>query len=163
MSTAEMDGSYARIASPGSATGIDDERDGCSSMLITLTCLLGRGTSQRRNTQSRTLPLGQRARTYSSINVNKTRDMAIIRKNKASLATQPSVTGTTRVTSMKILGITVTGKLSVSAHVSNILGSCSSSIYTLKTLRSRGMPAPALHEVARATMLARLTYASPTW
>src|SRR6218665_2923362 len=37
------------------------------------------------------------------INDNKTREMAIIRKNKASLATQPSVTGTTRVTSMKIL------------------------------------------------------------
>ena len=58
------------------------------------------------------------------INANKTREMAIIRKNKASLATQPSVTGTTRVTSMKILGITVTEKLSVSAHVSNIFGSC---------------------------------------
>src|SRR6218665_3696081 len=37
------------------------------------------------------------------INVNKTREMAIIRKNKASLATQSSITGTTRVTSMKIL------------------------------------------------------------
>jgi len=69
-----------------------------------------------------------------SINVNKTMVMAIIRKNKASLATQPSVTETTRVTSMKILGITVTEKLSISAHVSNILGSCSSSIYALKTL-----------------------------
>jgi len=61
-------------------------------------------------------------------NVNKTREMAIIRKNMASLATQPSVTGKTRVTSMKILRITVTEKLSVSAHVSNILGSCPSSI-----------------------------------
>jgi len=64
---------------------------------------------------------------------------------------------------MKILGITVTEKLSVSAHVSNILGSCSSSIYALKTLRLRGIPTPALHEVARVTMMARLTYASPAW
>src|SRR6218665_632810 len=63
----------------------------------------------------------------------------------------------------KILSVTVTETLSVSAHVSNILGSCSSSIYALKTLQSRGMPASALHEVARATMLARLTYASPAW
>src|SRR6218665_1108323 len=70
-----------------------------------------------------------------SINVNKIREMAIIRKNKESLATQPSVTGTTTVTSMKILGITVTAKLSVSSHVSNVLGSSSSSIYALKTYK----------------------------
>src|SRR6218665_265581 len=105
----------------------------------------------------------QNITSWAKSNVNKTREMAIFRKNKASLATQPSVTGTTRVTSMKILGITVTEKLSVSAHISSILGSCSSSIYALKTLRSRDLLARALLGGPKATMLARPTYASPAW
>ena len=35
--------------------------------------------------------------------------------------------------------------------------------HLLKILRSRGMPDPALHEVARATMMAWMIYASPAW
>ena len=62
---------------------------------------------------------------------------------------------------MRILGVTISETLSVSDHFNNILGPCTSSTYALKTLRSRGMPA--LHEVARATMMARMIYASPAW
>src|SRR5688572_17533322 len=80
-----------------------------------------------------------------------------------SLASQPSVSGVKRVTTMKILGITIGEKLTVTEHVNNILSSCSSSMYALKTLRGRGMPAQALHVVTRATTMARMMYASPAW
>src|SRR6218665_3847256 len=48
---------------------------------------------------------------------------------------------------------------SVLFMIAHLFCASAASLYTLKTLRSRGMPAPALH----ATMLARLTYASPAW
>src|SRR6218665_2528540 len=95
------------------------------------------------------------------INVSKTRNIAVIRMQ--SIATQPSVPGTNRVTFMRILGVTIRETLSVSDHVNNILGSCASSTYALKTLRLRGMPDPAMQEVTRATMMERMIYASPAW
>src|SRR6218665_3918965 len=64
---------------------------------------------------------------------------------------------------MNILGITIDERLSVSGHVNNILGSCSSSIYALRTLRARGMTGQTLHDVTRATTIGRLMYASPSW
>ena len=49
------------------------------------------------------------------------------------------------------------------AHVTEVLASCSSSLYALRMLRNHGLPQPSLHEVARASTMARLMYASPAW
>ena len=53
--------------------------------------------------------------------------------------------------------------MKMSTHVSEILSSCSSSLYALRVLRSHGLPSTGLHEVARASTLARLMYAVPAW
>src|SRR6218665_3632050 len=75
----------------------------------------------------------------------------------------PLVTGGKRVTAMSILGVMIDERLSVTEHVDKVLCSCASSMYALKVLRGRGMPTALLHEVTRATMVARLLYASPSW
>ena len=56
---------------------------------------------------------------------------------------------------MKVLGVVLSEDLSAATHIYGVLESCSRSLYAL--------PETALHEVARATILARLLYASPAW
>src|SRR6218665_3657278 len=91
-------------------------------------------------------------------NVNKERQVT-----QPSMAAEPPIAGGSRSSTMNILGITIDERLSVSGHVNNILGSCSYSIYALRTLRARGMTGQTLHDVTRATTLGRLMYASPSW
>jgi len=76
---------------------------------------------------------------------------------------EPPIAGGKRNSTMNFVGVTINERLSVSDHVSNILGSCSSSTFALRTLRSRGMPCQALHEVTRATTLTRMLNASHSW
>ena len=97
------------------------------------------------------------------INSQKTREMVVVRRSQASLASKPSVTGVARATSVTVLGVTIDERLTVSEHVDRILCSCSSSLYALRVLRAHGMPGQALHVVTRATTIARLLYASPAW
>jgi len=52
---------------------------------------------------------------------------------------QPLLSGITRVTTMKMLGVTISDKLSVSDHVQNIVGSCAQSVHAIRTLRAHGM------------------------
>jgi hypothetical protein len=49
------------------------------------------------------------------------------------------------------------------AHNSEVISGCSSSLYALRVLRTHGLPPVALHEVCRASTMARLMYASPAW
>src|SRR6218665_1529063 len=73
-------------------------------------------------------------------------------------------TGTpTDVTNMKILGVVVGCDLSARLHISDTLGACSRSFYALRVRRAHGLPPASLQEVARATTLARLLYASSAW
>src|SRR6218665_1204313 len=51
----------------------------------------------------------------------------------------------------------------MSAHIDQVLASCASSMYALTVLRCHGLPPPQLHEVVRATTIASLMYASPSW
>lgn len=53
----------------------------------------------------------------------------------------------------------------LTGHVDKILISCASSIYAIKVLGGERRPTTILHvhEVTRATMVARLLYASPSW
>jgi len=51
----------------------------------------------------------------------------------------PPIPGIRRVTSIKMLGITITNRLSVGDHVRDVIGKCAQSLYALKLLRSQGM------------------------
>src|SRR6218665_1860609 len=48
-------------------------------------------------------------------------------------------------------------------HLDQLLSSCASSIFVLRTLKSHGLHPPLLHQVERAITVASLLYASPAW
>src|SRR6218665_2657230 len=118
---------------------------------MTRTFSLAQNTSTPYMLNYCTLPSGQKVK-ISKINISKTREMAVVRSNKPSRATEASVTDGKRVTAMSILGVKIDERLSVTGHVDKIMGSCASSMYALKVLPGRGMPTKLLHEVTRATM-----------
>src|SRR6218665_3591148 len=60
-------------------------------------------------------------------------------------------------------GVEISSDLGMSAHIDQVLASCASSMYALRVLRCHGLPPPQLHEVARATTIASLMYASLSW
>jgi len=68
-----------------------------------------------------------------------------------------------RVSSLRILGVIVNDQLTATDHVSNILASCNSLLYALRILRSHGIPDTSLHDIFRATVIAKLTYCAPSW
>src|SRR6218665_176933 len=51
----------------------------------------------------------------------------------------------------------------VDGCLTKVLESSSRSLYALHVLGSHGMPTTALHEITRATTIARLLYAVPAW
>jgi len=53
--------------------------------------------------------------------------------------------------------------MSATDHVSAVLSSCSGLLYALRILRTHGMPASSLHDVFRATIVAKILYGSPAW
>jgi len=48
-------------------------------------------------------------------------------------------------------------------HVSHLLMACSRQLYALLVLRAHGIPRESLYDVARATVISRLTYCSLAW
>lgn len=75
----------------------------------------------------------------------------------------PELPDIKRVTSITILGVTVTNHLSVSEHVSGLITKCAQSLHALKILRCHGMSDEALTVIYKAVVLAKLVYASPAW
>ena len=74
-----------------------------------------------------------------------------------------TVSGFTRVDSIKVLGVTFSRKFSVSQHVHQLLAACSQSLFALRILRQHGLLADALHVVFQAIVANKLLYASPAW
>jgi len=68
-----------------------------------------------------------------------------------------------RVSCTKVLGITLSDRLSATDHVNNFLTSCSSLLYVMRVLRGHGISTESLHDVFRATILAKITYCLPAW
>ena len=53
-----------------------------------------------------------------------------------------------RVSSLKILGITITNGLSASEHVRDVISNSAQTLHALRVLRAHGMPDEALHAVS---------------
>ena len=68
-----------------------------------------------------------------------------------------------RVTSLKILGVTLTTALSASDHVRDVIRNSAQTLYALWVLRAHGMPDDALQLVHHSVTVGRLLYASCTW
>lgn len=97
------------------------------------------------------------------INPDKTREMAIIKRNQHSLSDNPSITGVKRSTSIKILGVTIGEKLTVTEHINQLINSGSSSFFALRTIKNHGASQDSLHLITNATIISRTLYASPAW
>jgi len=82
------------------------------------------------------------------VNPDKSVEMVFVRpRSKGCQSEPPSViSGLRRVESIKMLGVTISRKFSVSQHVDNLLAVCCQSLFALRALR-RGLPNDALHEV----------------
>jgi len=99
-----------------------------------------------------------------TLNRSKSKEIVFIdRKRKRETAPPPEMAGIVRVTSLKILGVTVTNKLSASDHVHDVINNCAKSLYALRVLRARGMCDSALQAIYRSVINAKLLYASSAW
>ena len=69
---------------------------------------------------------------------------------------------------LNILGVTINEDMLASDHIENLVSVylqnlCSRSLFALCVLRAHGLPDEVLHSVTRATTVARLMYAVPSW
>ena len=78
-------------------------------------------------------------------------------------AMPPVNSDVSRVTSLNILGVIIQHNLSMQEHTSGLVSACGQNLYALKTLKAHGLSADSLSDVCRATLVSKLTYASPAW
>jgi len=53
--------------------------------------------------------------------------------------------------------------MSINEHISEVLSSCHQSLYALRLLKAYGLNSCSLCLIFKATVLAKITYASPAW
>jgi len=99
-----------------------------------------------------------------SLNRSKTREVIFsdMRKKQTVLPPAP-LPGITRDTSLKILGVTITGNLSASDHIRGVVSDCSQTLYALRVLRNHGLCDAGLQAVFRSVVVAKILYASTAW
>ena len=82
-----------------------------------------------------------------SLNISKTREVIFSDTRKKQTVLPPApLPGITRWcllnnTSLKILGVTITGNLSASEHIRGVVSDCSQTLYALRVLRNHGCDA----------------------
>jgi len=86
--------------------------------------------------------------------------ITLSRRSKIAFNLLPCLPGIERVTALKILGITITGKLSMSEHVRDVVRKCAQSLHIIRVLRCRGMNDQALQDVYRSVVIAKLLNAA---
>jgi len=74
--------------------------------------------------------------------------------------TRTPIPGIQRATSLKILGVTITSKLSLSEHVGGVISSCAQSLHAIRVLRYHGMCNSALQTIYRSVIISKLLHAS---
>ena len=98
-----------------------------------------------------------------TLNRNKSVEIVFTTKRKRQFTPPPLLSGITCVMTMKMLGVTISDKLSVSDHVQNIVSSCAQSVHAIRTLRAHGMCQEDTQTVFRCVVVAKLTYAANAW
>src|SRR6218665_3289927 len=99
------------------------------------------------------------------IHPSKTKELIVYRGRNRHLpeSASPLIAGAERVSSLRVLVVLLNSKLAMTEHIIAILSTCSSSTYTLRLLRSRGLQPQELHLVARATTVVSVLYAALAW
>jgi len=98
------------------------------------------------------------------LNRAKSNEIIFVVTRRKRKAPEPSpLPGVARVTSLKILGVTLSTALSASDHVRDVIGNSVQTLYALRVLRAQGMPDDALQLVYHSVIVGRLIYASCAW
>ena len=97
------------------------------------------------------------------LNLTKTKEMIVTLARSGKIPYPPEIPGVIRVRELKILGVVVSDKLSFDSHINLVCTRARQSFYAIRLLRAHGLVGVRLHDVVRATTLARLSYASPAW
>jgi len=85
----------------------------------------------------------------------------LLRQQKGTSSDIPPMPEIARIKSLKVLGVTISSRLSLSEHVNNVISSCARSLYAIKVLRAHGLCAAAFQQICRSVVVAKLLYASP--
>src|SRR6218665_2529273 len=64
---------------------------------------------------------------------------------------RPFIEGAERVSTLRVLGVVLDSRLTMSEHVFWVLSACASSTFALRLLRTHGLGSDQLHLVARTT------------
>ena len=97
------------------------------------------------------------------LNCSKSREIVFYKPRSRAVVEVPEIPGVLRVTTIKLLGVTIQNKFSMEEHVSDVITSSARALYGLRILRSHGLSSGDLRTVFRATVLSKLLYASPAW
>ena len=97
------------------------------------------------------------------LNRSKTKEIVVHRPRAKNLLVPPAVDRVERLDVINILGVLIDSTLSFRAQVDQLVGQSAQTLYTLRILKHHGLSGPPLWNVATATLLSRLLYASPVW
>jgi len=87
----------------------------------------------------------------------------IFKKPRSRTLDPPSTSGLARVSSLKVLGVTLQSDLSMTEHTNNLVSKAGQAMFALKVIKSNGLANKLLNTVCHATLVNSLTYASPSW
>jgi len=104
----------------------------------------------------------------NNLRMNRTKSVEIVfvllpRSRRSIVIPPPAVPGFERVESIKLLGVTISRKLSVVQHVDALLTGCAQTLFALRTPRQHGMPRIALSAVFQAIVVNKVSYAVSAW
>ena len=84
-------------------------------------------------------------------------------RSKFTKTETPYLEGIERVDTLKSLGVIIQSNFSFSRHIDEIINSCASNLFALRTLKAKGLNSDLINTVFKATVLSKLTYASQFW
>jgi len=99
-----------------------------------------------------------------NLRLNKAKCVEIVftdSRRKLQICHPPIMPDIQRVTSVSILGVTISNRFSVSDHIQGVVSKCAQSLHALKILRSHGMNSDALKVIYKSVVLTKLLYAFP--
>jgi len=102
----------------------------------------------------------------NNLTLNRSKSVEIVftdKRHRQKFSSPPVLQYIERVTSLKILGVPLTDRLSMSEHVQATIIACASLLYALRVLRAHGMPETALQTVYQATVMAKVLYGTSAW
>ena len=97
------------------------------------------------------------------LNKDKSRELIFTVSKRSKAEAVPPIMGIERVSSLKCLGITLSTNFTFAEHIDTTVSSCSSNLFALKVLKTKGLPPKQIYKVFNATVLSKLVYASQFW